>query len=122
MRLVQIDAPELYDDCYGQEARRAALTLMPVGTRITLQRDPSLDATDRFGRLLRYVEAKGLNMNAELVVVGAAVPYFFHGERGRFARDLLAAVDTARVEHAGLWKACPRAKLDTGLGSLTGPA
>lgn len=122
IRLLQIDAPELYEDCYGQAARKEALRLMPPGTPVTLQKDASLDATDKFGRLLRYVEANGLNMNAELVVFGAAVPYFFRGERGRYSRDLLIAVDEARKKNRGLWKACPAAKLNPGLGSFTGPS
>ena len=61
-----------------------------------------------------------LNMNAELVVFGAAVPYFFRGERGRYARDLLTAVDEARRKRIGLWKACPDAKLNP--GSARSPA
>lgn len=122
VRLLQIDAPELFDECYGQGARREAEKLMPPGTTVTLQKDPALDDRDKFGRYLRYVEANALNMNAELVVFGAAVPYFFRGERGRYARDLLTAVAEARRKRIGLWKACPNAKLNSGLGSLTGPS
>ncbi len=122
IRLLQIDAPELFDDCYGQAARREAEKLMPPGTKVTLQKDPALDDRDRFGRYLRYVEANALNLNAALVSFGAAVPYFFRGERGRYARDLLGAVAEARRTRAGLWKACPNAKLNTGLGSITGPS
>jgi endonuclease YncB( thermonuclease family) len=122
IRLLQIDAPELYDDCYGKDARREAERLMPPGTRVTLQKDPDLDERDTYGRLLRYVEANGLNMNAELVVFGAAVPYFYRGERGRYARDLLAAVEQARSKRLGLWRACPAAKLEPGIGSVTGRA
>jgi endonuclease YncB( thermonuclease family) len=121
IRLVQIDAPELGTECYGEGARREAEKLMPPGTRVTLQRDPLLDDRDAYGRLLRYVEANRLNMNAELVVFGAAVPYFFRGERGRYAADLLTAVETAQAERVGLWKACPGTKLNHGVGSLTGP-
>ncbi|MBM3677873.1 MAG: thermonuclease family protein [Actinobacteria bacterium] len=122
VRLVQIDAPELYDECYGRRARTEAARLTPPGTAVTLQRDPKLDDRDRHGRLLRYVEAGGRNVNGELVARGAAVPYFFRGERGRHAEDLLLAVEEAREQRAGMWAACPHARLNTGIGSQTGPA
>jgi len=52
---------------------------------------------------------------------GTASPYFFRNERGRYAGQLLAAVEKARAEKLGYWGACPKAKLNTGLGSITGP-
>lgn len=122
VRLVQIDAPELHGDCYGKAALGALRRLAPEGARVTLERDPRLDARDGYGRLLRYVFASGHNLNMTLVRQGAASPYFFRSERGRYAQALLGAVDEARRERRGYWGACPGAKLNTGLGSLTGPA
>ena len=122
VRLVQIDAPELHGDCYGRAARSALQRLAPAGTKITLVRDPALDATDRYGRQLRYVYVAGTNVNVALVREGAASPYFFRGERGRHARALLDAVAEARAARRGYWGACPRARLNTGVGSITGPA
>ena len=49
-------------------------------------------------------------------------PYFFRNERGRYAGDLLDAVDEARDARRGYWGACPAAKLNTGIGSVTGKA
>lgn len=121
VRLVQIDAPELYGDCYGKAALVALRRLAPKGARVTLVRDPALDATDRYGRRLRYVFVSGRNVNVALVREGAASPYFFRKERGRYARDLLDAVDEARTAQRGYWGACPRAMLNVGLGSITGP-
>ena len=120
VRLVQIDAPELETDCYGRAAQRALAALTPKGTRLRLVRDPDLDDTDRFGRLLRYVLVGERDVNVELVRRGAASPYFFRNERGEHAEELLDAVDAARDERAGYWGACPAAKLNTGLGSITG--
>ena len=122
IRLVQIDAPELHTDCYGRAALAALRRLAPIGRAITLVRDPELDATDRYGRLLRYVVAGGRNVNLELVREGAASAYFFHGDLGRYARDLLTAVTEAQASKRGYWGACPRARLDTRIGSITGPA
>ena len=112
MRLVQIDAPELHSDCFGKAALAALRRLAPVGARVTLVRDPALDAVDRYGRQLRYVIVRATNVNVALVRGGAASPYFFRSERGRYASDLLAAVDEARASRRGYWGACPRAGLE----------
>lgn len=120
VRLVQIDAPELETDCYGRAALRALIALAPRGTHVTLVSDPRLDDRDTYGRLLRYVVVRGENVNVQLVREGAASPYFFRGERGRYAGELLAAVDKARIARRGFWGACPGARLNTGLGSITG--
>ena len=120
VRLVQVDAPELITDCYGRAAQRALVALVPEGTRVRLVRDPTLDDTDRYGRLLRYVLVGDTDVNVELVRRGAASPYFFRNERGEHAQELLEALDAARDERAGYWGACPAARLNTGLGSMTG--
>jgi micrococcal nuclease len=120
IRLLQIDAPELHGDCFGKAALSALRQLTPKGTPITLVRDPSLDQTDRYGRLLRYVLVHETNVNIALVQGGTASPYFFRNERGLYASELLAAVEKARAEKLGYWGACPKAKLNTGLGSITG--
>lgn len=120
VRLVQVDAPELTTDCYGRRAMRALVELVPRGARVRLVRDPELDEHDRYGRLLRYVFVGETDVNVELVRRGAASPYFFRNERGAHAEELLDAVEEARAERAGYWGACPAARFDTGLGSITG--
>jgi endonuclease YncB( thermonuclease family) len=122
VRLVQVDAPELTTDCYGGAARRTLESLAPAGTRARLVRDPALDDHDRYGRLLRYAVVGDTDLNVELVRRGAASPYFFRNERGEHADELLDAVDEARDRHAGYWGACPDARLNTGLGAITGRA
>jgi endonuclease YncB( thermonuclease family) len=106
VRLVQIDAPEAGQECYADAATRELARLAPAGARIVLEADPALDAVDRYGRLLRYVVVGGVNANVELVRRGAATPYFFRGERGRYAARLLAAVADARRAKRGMWGAC----------------
>jgi micrococcal nuclease len=122
VRLLQIDAPELHGDCYGRTAARALAALVPTGAPVTLVRDVALDATDRYGRLLRYVFVDGRNVNVALVRRGAASPYFFRNDRGRYARALVEAVEDARDADHGYWGACPGAELNPGLGAVTGPA
>ena len=120
VRLLQVDAPELQSDCYGRAALQALIGLAPKGTRVTLVADPALDERDSYGRLLRYVFVRNENVNLELVRLGAASPYFFRNDRGRYADELLDAVDEARDERRGYWGSCPDAELNTGLGSVTG--
>ena len=84
---------------------------MPPGTQLRLERDPRLDDVDRHGRLLRYAHSGERNLTLELVRIGAAAPYFYRGERGLYARRLVAAAREARTARRGLWGACPRARL-----------
>ena len=113
VRLVQIDTPELGShECFSRAARTALLRLVPVGSRIDLEVDPSLDRTDRYGRLLRYVQRGRTNVNLPLVREGAAAPYFYGGARGRYAGELMAAARQARAAQRGLWGACASTSLD----------
>jgi micrococcal nuclease len=113
VRLLQIDAPELGSgECYSRAARTALLTRAPVGSRIVLEADPRLDEVDRYGRLLRYVHRGTMNVNVALVRAGAAAPYFYRGERGKYASRLMAEATRAKASKRGLWGACPKAVLD----------
>ena len=126
VRLVQIDAPEL-GECHARASTEALERLTAPGQEVVLARDPSLDDHDAYGRLLRYVQVDGTGAESEptvnvvLVRQGAAVPYFFHHDRGIHADELLAAAEAARRDRRGLWGACPGAKLDPSRGSRTGP-
>jgi endonuclease YncB( thermonuclease family) len=111
VRLVQIDAPEASGECFGAEAGAMLGSILPPGTRVTLEGDPALDDVDRFGRLLRYVRKGRANVNLQLVKRGAASVWFFDGDRGRYADRLLEAARSARDRERGAWGAC-RAKLD----------
>jgi micrococcal nuclease len=107
VRLVQIDAPELgAGECYAREARRELERLARRGSQVQLEADPDLDDEDRFGRLLRYAHVGETNVNVELVRRGAAAPYFFADDRGRYADELLGAVGDARAAALGMWGAC----------------
>jgi Staphylococcal nuclease homologue len=47
-------------------------------------------------------------VNLELVRRGAAAPYFYRGDRGRYASQLMAAARAARAAKRGLWRALSR--------------
>jgi micrococcal nuclease len=111
IRLLQIDAPELSpSECYGQEARQALIQLIGK-SKVTLQSDGISDDKDRYGRFLRYIFIGKKNINLELVRTGAAAPYFYQGERGRYSKQLLKAAEVAKTNKVGLWKSCPGTKL-----------
>jgi micrococcal nuclease len=107
VRLVQVDATEAdSNECYSAEAAAVLEELLPAGTMVRLEADPALDDVDEFGRLLRYVHRDDLNVNLELVRLGAATAYFFQGDRGRYAAELEDAARAAREVGRGLWGAC----------------
>ncbi len=122
VRLVQIDTPEVgTGECFSRAAGRELRTMLPDGAALTLVADRRLDQVDRYGRLLRYVFRDGQNLNLELVRRGAATVWFFDGDRGRYATQLLAAAHAARRAGRGLWGACPLAVWDPFGPASTGP-
>jgi endonuclease YncB( thermonuclease family) len=121
VRLLQIDTPEIGSgECYSRAARTALLNLTPVGSRLTLQSDPTLNRVDRYGRILRYLKRGSTNVNLELVRRGAATPYFYRGDRGRYANQLMAAAMAAKTARRGLWGANPRTVLNPDRAIETG--
>jgi endonuclease YncB( thermonuclease family) len=122
VRLVQIDAPEVRpEECFGVEAGALLRRLAPPGSTVRLESDSRLDKVDQYGRLLRYVFRGATNLNLELVRRGAATPWFYHRDRGRYAEVLLEAARAAQAARRGLWGACPRARLDPYHAASTGP-
>ncbi len=113
VRLLQIDTPELGSgECYSRAARNALIKLVPIGGRVRLEADARLDNVDRYGRLLRYVHRGPLNANTTLVRAGAAAPYFYGGDLGKYALRLLSDAQKAKALKRGLWGACPSTVLD----------
>lgn len=68
VRYIGVNTPERDETCYS-EARGANVAL--VGNR-TVTLVPDRENTDRFGRLLRYVYADGVFVNARLIEEGWA--------------------------------------------------
>ena len=124
VRLLQIDTPEggQGQECYAEAARDTLRVFVDERSEILLVADPLTDQEDRFGRLLRYVYADGVNVNIALVQRGAATVWFVEGVEGIFAEDLLAAATEANEAARGLWGACPNTPLDPSRGADTGPS
>lgn len=122
VRLVQIDTPEKGTECFGDNASALTRHLIPPGTHVRIEQDPRLDQVDRYNRELAYVLRDDENVNVTLVRQGAAGVWFFHGREGRYADELLRAVEQARAARRGLWGACPLARFDPGAAMSSGPA
>ncbi len=121
VRLLQIDTPELGSgECYSRAARTALLRLAPVGARIVLEVDGGLDRVDRYGRLASVRPPLGHERQSRACSRGRAAPYFYRGERGRYAAKLLAAAKQAKAAKRGLWKACTSTVLDPTNAVTTG--
>jgi endonuclease YncB( thermonuclease family) len=112
VRLLQIDAPETGGECYSRGATQVLREMLPDGTKVRLEVDPKLDKRDRYGRLLRYVFKEEMHVNLELVRRGAASVWFYQGERGRYAKELMRAAGKAKADEVGLWQARRGTELD----------
>ncbi|MEJ7832491.1 MAG: thermonuclease family protein [Nocardioides sp.] len=120
VRLLGIDAPEVAHgsepaDCYAQAATDHLLSLAPVSTTVTMTADPRQPDTDRYGRLLRYVDHQvdqqvdhqvddvGLvDVAEELLEAGEAELYQGTPDLDR-SGHYLGATRRAKHAQAGLW-------------------
>lgn len=113
VRLIQIDTPELSgNECFGLNAKIELTKLLKSDGKVELIADPKLDNMDRYGRPLRYLLFKGVNVNLKMVEIGAAAPYFYRGEKGIYSKQLLNLAESAKKKKLGLWKYCPRTTLE----------
>lgn len=98
VRYIGMDTPER-GELFFQEST-AVNSEFVVGQNVTLVRDVS--ATDRFGRLLRYVFAGEVFVNYELVAQGYATAVTFPPDVA-CQETFLQAERTAREANLGLW-------------------
>lgn len=120
IRFLQIDTPEISPaECFGVEAHKALISLIGKN-QITLESDAISADQDQFGRSLRYVNVGKMNVNLRLVEIGAATPFFYKGEKGKYSSKLLKAARNAKAKKIGLWKACPNTKLEPLKPATTG--
>lgn len=100
VRLLGIDAPESDEEFYGEAKRELARFV--TGSTVTLETD--IEERDRYGRLLAYVWAGGLLVNAELLRLGVATLYLIP-PNVKYMDLLKAAQDEARAAARGMWGA-----------------
>ncbi|RMG17357.1 MAG: thermonuclease [Deltaproteobacteria bacterium] len=107
VRYALVDTPEISggkNACWGVEARDFNRDLVE-GHEVTLSYDDEV-CTDRFGRLLAFVEVDGRSVNELLVRRGYACLLFI-APVGEALRDTYEALErAAQEEAAGMWGAC----------------
>jgi micrococcal nuclease len=108
LRLIGLDTPEVVDprkpvQCFGREASARAKELLPAGTVVTLETDPTQGERDRYGRLLAYVSLPdGRNFAGVLIAEGYAHEYTYrlpYAHQAAFRE----AQRQARESGLGLW-------------------
>ena len=78
VRMLGLDSPEMPNQCGAETATKMLTTKLPAGTRVLLISDVTQPKTDRYSRLLRYVEKGSTDTslwqirkgNANVLVVG----------------------------------------------------
>jgi micrococcal nuclease len=112
VRLLGIDTPETKhptkgEQCFGRAASEYLTRLLPVGTRLRLERD--VEARDAYGRLLLYLhlahDDAEVFVNRHLVARGFARVLIIE-PNVHYREDLVAAAFNAQRRALGLWDAC----------------
>ena len=106
VRYLLVDTPESTngaDDCYGHEAA-------DYNSMLVLDREVGLtydqECTDRYGRLLAYVEVDGIVVNMRLVQQGYACVLFFP-PNGQDQKDAYEEAQfEAKSMGRGMWGDC----------------
>ena len=112
VRLLGIDTPETHRpgtpvECGGMAASASMRALVPAGTAVELQTDPTQDRVDRYGRLLAYVWlGDGRLVEDAQLRAGWATTYVFHGRPVSLFPRLEAAQLEARRDRRGVWTRC----------------
>lgn len=140
IRLLQIDTPELDDnECYALEAKaelerllnpyvipdvknNSSLKDLTSTSPVYVETDSRLDSVDKFNRNLKYLWIDKINVNIWLVQKGFAAPYFYKGQKGKYADQLLRAAEIAEKQKAGIWGNCPDFNLNVYGSVETGAA
>ena len=98
VRYLGIDTPE-FGQYYADEATARNRELVE-GKVVELQ--SGKQDKDEYGRLLRYVYAGGVFVNAELVAQGYAKAYIFDPD-DRYSQVLVQLEQYAKTRQRGLW-------------------
>ena len=109
VRVIGLDTPESVKpgtpvECYALQASAKAKLLLPVGSAIRLQADPTQATRDRYGRLLAHVWLTDGTLFAERMIRGGfGIHYVYEGVPSIYANRLAAAEVAARAALRGLW-------------------
>jgi len=108
VRILGIDTPEVYGgrECGGDAASAYMELLAPVGSRVQLESDPSQADRDRYGRWLRYVARKGLDVGREQIRRGLALTYVYRNDPFRRTDEYQRTEKIAHNLLRGSWDLC----------------
>jgi micrococcal nuclease len=115
VRLIGIDTPETHKpgvkvECGGKQASANMAKLAPAGARVKLTRDPTQDATDRYGRTLAYVDVvhggKRKSLQLSQIQAGWAEVYVYGGKPFQRVESFRFVQDVAKRDHRGVWGSC----------------
>lgn len=107
VRVLGIDTPETVDprrpvECFGQEAS-SEMSRLVSGQAVGLVSDTTQGDTDKYGRLLRYIELNdGTDVGLALIQQGFAQEFTYDVPRARQAA-YQAAEASSRAAGSGLW-------------------
>lgn len=99
VRLLGIQAPDLRQDPWGEEAKRALETLLPNKTSILLELES--EEKDRYDRLWAYVWHDGKSIQEELLRQGVVMNQPV--DNPRYEERLHNAREYARLLGLGIW-------------------
>ena len=114
IRIIGLDTPETVDprkavQCFGREASAHAKELLPLGTVVTLESDPTQDSRDRYGRMLAFIVFEtepGITANfTEVMIAGGYGHHYVYRRPSIYADAFSAAQDYAQSWGLGLWGA-----------------
>ena len=114
IRIIGLDTPETVDprkavQCFGREASAHGKELLPIGTPVTLEADPTQDARDRYGRMLAFIIVETepgttINYTREMIAGGYGHHYVYR-HPSLYADAFALAQDDAQAGGFGLWGA-----------------
>ena len=126
MRVIGLDTPESVKpgtpvECYALQASAEAKLLLPVGSAIRLQADPTQATRDRYGRLLAHVWLADATLFAERMIRGGfGIHDIYEGVPSIYASRLAAAEAAARGALRGLWSPTTCAGNESHSGAVGG--
>ena len=112
VRLLGINTPEISgpyrtEECYGHEASEYLKNILPSGSYVAIETDPTQNTRDQYERVLAYViRNNGTHINQELISAGYAREYTYRNRPYRHQYEFQRAEQSAQDNNLGLWTAC----------------
>jgi micrococcal nuclease len=108
VRFLGVDSPEIdtedgSPEPYAEKAAEFVADTLENATTIVLESDPQSDVYDNYDRLLCWIWADGILLNAELVANGFADVRYIYGDY-MYIDELYEMLYSAKEAGAGMWK------------------